>query len=617
MKLRAVSPLGVQTLPPAPHVESAPGVAGAANAASVPPSQALIGAAAARPNASPAELLLDVVERLDGSAIHRLVAKADKARPKKAPWAKSLAKMEIGEVRPVSVMALRPGQTQLSFDHAAYKMVGFVEDLLKKAPDDVGALFDPDDFPVVVGPDGRFALLRDGHHKLSGLMALSALVHDLAGTTKASSRTALHVGKEWKKLAELIPPPDELKVAVFIEGQEAKLEPEAELTDREATFYALFDDPHLYATPLYLDTRDGAAATQPPDRMSALADNPFRRLAAELVAKFKWKDDGSIKLKAAEAPLWLKGPDAPDYVEFHVADVLEAACQDLGLEYRVGMPLDSQTEAAFRSALREAQRTDHPVLQKIIAFEREVSWDDLRTSMKLVPHAVMDFGAKRPPELTDDEVPVVLLPSEAPDVHRLHAAVRLHEALVAAGADLEAEAITPAIARDAIARLSDLHDEVGLWLNVDGATAGELRRDAELAAIPGLALEQKKAKLQAPDDAPLKPIWLDLARRPESTPFMLGALWSDLLARIDHDPERFEEIADEARARLVSAKTTPEHPFYELVAQLPVVVSGRPDAIAASLRVGRKKGRLKFGQPVNEGLRQPDLLGPRSHLLIG
>ncbi|MEL6187951.1 MAG: hypothetical protein AAFU79_25290, partial [Myxococcota bacterium] len=202
--------------------------------------------------------------------------------------------------------------------------------------------------------------------------------------------------------------------------------------------------------------------------------------------------------------------------------------------------------------------------------------------------------------MDDDEVPVILVPAEAPEVHHLHAAARLHGALVAAGADLSAEALSPEIAREAIRRLETVHDDVGLWLNLRGVTAGELRRDAAVAAAAA-ALKVKRAKKSqvAPKgEPPEHPLYVALPGHPSFTEYAVGELWADLLARIDHDPARFGEVASEARSRLVAARTDPEHPYYERLEHLPVIVSGDAESVAASLRIGRKKGHLETGRPV-------------------
>lgn len=473
-------------------------------------------------DARPPELLRDTVAQLDAGMVKELIGRAEAERPatdgERLPaWAKNLRSLDTEGPFEMPVLALRPGQTQLSFDHAAKKMLSLLKDIEDEAPKALSQLYDPRDFSAVVGPDGRFAVLRDGHHKMNGLLALSALLHGILG--EAPKRVA----KGLQPLAKLIPPPGELQVPVWIEGQEAKISAGQSMKTRLEDFFSRFDNPYYYEPPLYLNTRAGLKANLPPERMSDLEDNPFRCLAAELVSKFEWNDSGIPVFKKSETPLWLKGPDAPDYVDFHMAEVLEAASRAARFEFQVGQPIPEEVQEAFRTAVVGAQRADHPVLQRVISFEHETDWDKLHASLELLPHAVMDFGYSEF-DLEGHEVPIVLLPSNSPDSHRLHAAARLHDALVAAGADLHAHAITPEIARNAIARLDTVHDDVGLWINTSGVTAAELRREAELAEAMGLALRRTKRSAIEVGEAnpPSAPLWLNLPGLPASTPFVLG-----------------------------------------------------------------------------------------------
>lgn len=583
--------------------------------------RSLVGAALAQTvGAEPEAVVKSVVAAMDGRAVEGLLARADKDRPTyarlgAAPWSKALSKLDLEATAKIPVAAVRPGQTQLSHDHVAAKMLGLVEDILDGKAEKLTDLFDLDDFPVVVAPGGSFAVLRDGHHKLGSLLALSALVHETLGTKSgASSRTALNVGGAFETLAKVIPPPDEIQLPIYVEGQEAKLSNGEKDGRRLDDFFAKFDDALSYDPPLYLARRDGTTAAEPPRKMSALVDNPYRRLAAELVAKLKWDDDGMPVLKKVPNPLWLKGPDAPPYVEFHVADVIENAAKAIGFEYRPGAPIPEPVRDAFRKALLDAQDDAHPVLQQVISFEHDIDVAALRTSMQLIRHAVLDFG-KGAKKLDDDEIPVVLLASDAPDVHRLHAAARLHGALTEAGADFHAESIDGDIARATIARLDRVHDEVGLWINHDGLTVGALKRDAKLARGLAMTVERKgKSKLKA-DGGAERPLWVDVPGLPKDAGIAVGAALSDLLEKVEHDPQRLGEIRKEARGRLIDAKTHPAHPLYEQLASVPVVVSGSADAVAASLRVGRKKHELEVGHQI-EGFPVPHVLPPRTRVVV-
>lgn len=559
-----------------------------------------------------------VAEAVQGAQLKQLVAGADGTREARrlmaeAPWAARMAKLEAGDHASVPALALRPGQTQLSFDHAVPKMAKLARKILERKPSDVSELFGKEDFPVVVGPDGQQAILRDGHHKLTAILGLSALVHGMLGTgTAASSHTALGVGKEWRKLAEVIPPPTELEVPVYVAGQEAGIAAGDPPARREADFLSVFDDPNRYS-PLYLTRRDGSVASVPPRRISELEDNPFRKLAAELVGKFSWGKDGAPKLDSKNpSPLWLKGPDAPEFVEFYLAEVLEAACRDKGFAYEPGQALSPGMLGSFREALAAAQDAEHPILQKVIAFEGEVAIDDLGGALKLLRDVALDFDAAQRP--ADGAIPIAILPSGAPDVHRIHAAARLLDALHEEGLEPESAVVTPELLKDVIRRLDRVHDDVGLWVNTAARTTAELARDARLAQGLGLKLEpHKKSKLR-PDGALLpRPLWVEAPGVPNSASMVVGALLSDLFEKIGHDPSRLPEITAEARSRLIDAKVSPEHPFYDRAALVPVVVEGGVESIAASVRLGRKKRTLEFGHPVEQGS-QPHVLAPRRHL---
>lgn len=576
-------------------------------------------------------MLRAVVEALDGEAVRGLIIKAERAQsrlrlPSEAAWAEPasragpsgrLAALPVGGPHDIPILAIRPGQTQLSFEHARERMVKLVKAIETERPDELRSLFRPRDFPVVIGPDGGFALLRDGHHKLTAVLALSALVHDVLGTrTRASSRTALGVAKGLKRFAELIPPPDALEIPAWVEGQEASISPGRKASVRIDDFFSLFDDPDRYHPPLYLHLRGGGTATLPPERLSDLEDNPFRQLAADLVAKFEWSGDGTPKFKSAASPLWLKGPDAPPYIEFYVAEVLEAASRDAGFSPEPGLAIPPNVRAAFSRALLEAQHEGHPVLRKIIGFEHETDGQKLRASLELLPHAVLDFGRRG--QLAADAIPIALLPSDAPDTHRLHAAARLHDALVHAGAEIGPGALEPEVARAAIERLATVHDDVGLWVNTRALSRREWDRDAALARALGVEVTQhKKTRLEVADPAgPKHPLWVDVAGLPESAPYVIADLLGDLLESVGHDPDRLKEISEEARRRLIDAKTRPDHPAYERFAQIPVVVMGDRESVAASLRVGRKKRILKLGRPVEGDKPQPHVLAPKAHLVV-
>ncbi len=559
----------------------------------------------------PAKTLLGAIERLDGAQVQALVASAESMgkAPKRwasAPWSEALRALEPGSAE-VPALAIRPGQTQLGFDHAASRMAKIAKRLLEDPPKRLADLFDEKDFRGVVGPDGGFFTLTDGHHKMAALLALSALVHGVLGTgTAASSRTAPQVGGAFRKLAALVPPPAELRVPVFVERQLSAIGAGEPSADRLRGYLEQFGPPGGLPS-LYLGLRGGGEAAGPPERFSDLQDNPYRRLAAELVSTFSWDDHGAPVFKRSDRPLWLKGPDAPEYVEFHLAEVLERVSLAEGHPYVPGKPIPDPLLHEFRVALAAARADGHPALGRVITFEHATDWGGLRRALDLVDRTAFVPGES---ELDPEAVPVLVLPDGTPDVHRLHAAAHLLGALAG---EAKPEALGPDLAKEVISRLVSVPDELGLWVNRAGLTRAELERDAKLARRLAVSVSPKKSKLRIEGEPAERPLWIELPGAPAAA-FALADLWGDLFSSVDHQPGRLGEIEALARQRLIEAKTQPGHRAYSRLSNVPAVVEGDASAVVASLRVRKKDGALEVGHPV-EGS-PPHVLPPRQRAVV-
>lgn len=266
---------------------------------------------------------------------------------------------------------ISPGQVELAWDHVRDKVI----DLAVRTEAGIGAVFSPDDFPVVVGPAGRYVTLMDGHHKLAGLMVLAAMLHRLCHEARLRNPLGVPCGA----LLERVPPLRQLRVPVRIVGQEK---------DADARSYVeRLSDPTRYSPPIYLTGRNGLRADVPPSRFSDLLDNPFRKLATDLALKAKVKESG-IQWKGAKEPLWIKLPTAPDFVEFSVARVLEAVFHAQDRVYDPRRPIDPELRETLRAGLVAARRNpahpQHGVLRQIPLVESPSPADSIQAAVRSV-----------------------------------------------------------------------------------------------------------------------------------------------------------------------------------------------------------------------------------------
>lgn len=251
-----------------------------------------------------AELFLDRLRErvapLDAKAIQDLVKRGEKVTRE---GAHDLRKKKLnatpGQEIPLSMSRVRPGQTQISYDHVRTKLLELL-DALKASPKDVISRFLAGDrLTGFVSASGHEVILTDGHHKFTALLALRGLVGmSMFGGT--------HIPM------------------LFTEER-----------------------------PLYLEHRGAKKASKaPPSGFAALEDNPYRKLAAELAVKLRG-GPGEYRLEGFEHPLWIKGPGASDFIEFYLAARIEAALKKAHLSWEPGTKLSGEGRAVVRATLKE------------------------------------------------------------------------------------------------------------------------------------------------------------------------------------------------------------------------------------------------------------------------
>lgn len=276
-----------------------------------------------------------------------------------------------GDVLRVPATVLRPGQSQLSFDRVRDVLASFFSRLEGRSPAEVRALAEQLgqlEVPGVITADAASVVLPDRNHHTAALFALKGWLMEVNKGVrwhKAPGLAALHevfLGED-----------AHVKVTVrqtFVGRGEA----DAEAALRDA---------------LYFVGRDGEASAARPVRFGDLEDNPYRALAT--LARIKVSEDDSKKgfeLKTKEIPVWIKGPNAPDFVEFYLADVFAKALCAAGRPYDGRRALTEDDAALLRDALRRAQDDeDHPghavLSQVLVVPEEHTDPDDLEDALKL------------------------------------------------------------------------------------------------------------------------------------------------------------------------------------------------------------------------------------------
>lgn len=323
--------------------------------------------------------LLRQVEQYDASRIHRLVKAAEKrfaAQPDPA-LAAELKQLEPGETAMVPFTALRPGQAQLSFAHAGTKVAKFLGKLDGHSPDELSSLVGALgllEVPCVIGPGGRFAVIHDRHHHMSGLMALIGWTDELINRGQA-----LHMGK----------PGPELSTMQALFGRDV---PQVQIVVTENLSH-LSESEFLEAAAPYLhrETAAGAVAPALPTEFSQLDDNPFRFLASATKIKVERTGDGrrdfELETKSEADALWIKPPSAPDFIEFHIGKIFRAAFAEAGQTYDPKRGLSADDRQMLRAALIAArddmEHPSHDVLQSIVIKPDDISVEDFKDHIKV------------------------------------------------------------------------------------------------------------------------------------------------------------------------------------------------------------------------------------------
>ncbi|MEM7675948.1 MAG: ParB-like protein, partial [Myxococcota bacterium] len=110
--------------------------------------------------------------------------------------------------------------------------------------------------PALIGPEGRFAVIHDRHHPMSGLLALMGWTDNLT-----DQGHALHMGKPGPELSTL--------QALFSGTPQVQIRVTENLSHLGESAFWEVAAPHLHRK-----TRSGGSAVRLPERFSALEDNP-------------------------------------------------------------------------------------------------------------------------------------------------------------------------------------------------------------------------------------------------------------------------------------------------------------------------------------------------------
>lgn len=369
----------------------------ASSAATAPASARAIGAAAAvsvptadRLDASPRaarkhealalhdlglEPLLGRVAALSDAAVLAAIAATEDAHPLPSgkEMAALLADLHVGDLAQLPLHAIHPGQVQLSLTNVREKMGDFVERVderrteladakPKKKSKAAATLLDASEaLTAIIGPGGRSLILTDGHHHIAGLKALQQVVGKIVGPGLSHggrpSRTA--PGQELAFVHGLFGGPQGTpNVPIRIVG-DLRAVPAAD-------FWALLASGVDGKKLAYLTTREGEVRSAAPARFSSLQDNPYRFFASLITGKIEIDEKSGGKndlvLRGGDPPVWLKVLGAaPDFIEFHLARIVEDAFTELGRTFDPAAPLTADDRAIARYALFRAQRdVTHP-----------------------------------------------------------------------------------------------------------------------------------------------------------------------------------------------------------------------------------------------------------------
>ncbi len=359
------------------------------------------------------EPLLDRVSNLSEAAVRAAISATEDAHPLPSPKAMSalLAELQVGDVVQLPLHAIHPGQVQLSLTNVREKMGDFVERIdelradhepgkskKKSAKAEVAAILEPSEaLTAVIGPGGRSLILTDGHHHVAGLKAMQQVVGKIVGDGIA------HGGRPSKTA-----PGQEL---AFVHGLFGGAQGTPDVPIRivgdfrdvpAAKFWSMLASGVDGKKLAYLSTREGQLRSEAPARFADLQDNPYRFMASLLTGKIEIAEKGGGKndlvLRGGDPPVWLKVlGQAPDFIEFHLARIVESAFTELGRAYVPGQPLTDDDRAIARYALFRAQRDplhpQHDAVRDLTITTRDHSLAQLDKKLEL-DHGEVDVPKK-------------------------------------------------------------------------------------------------------------------------------------------------------------------------------------------------------------------------------
>lgn len=252
------------------------------------------------------------VAPLSAEQMKDLVVKGEKITEQGSVELKRKIRAKPDEEVPISMSRVRPGQSQISYDHVRVKLLELLDAIATSPKDVVSRFLAGDRLKGFLSKSGDVTLV-DGHHKFAAVLALRGLVG-----------MSMFGGTHMPML--------------FCEPRES--------------------------SELFLDLRNGKHLKNPPLRFGKLENNPFRKLAADLAVKVRG-EPGNYRLEGLERPLWIKGTRSQDFVEFYLARCIENALADHGFSWKPGEALGPEERAVVRQALIGLADKDSFALDKV------------------------------------------------------------------------------------------------------------------------------------------------------------------------------------------------------------------------------------------------------------
>jgi hypothetical protein len=292
-----------------------------------------------------------VIGRLSNAEIKAAVESFEKLHPPTKPI--DLSGLEPGHTEFIPLNQLVPGQTQISWDNVRQKMLALVEQFSRRRAELAHEKAQPagtrhllsaeEPMEGAITEDGTLAELTDNNHHAAALRALETIVEGMLAKVPPGQRPPCATRYKLELVRDLFGGDGVPLVPVTITAHDKR----------------------------YLRMRNGTKVDAPPRLFSKLEDNPFRYLASQLCGKVTVEGKQGkewIRVHGAEHPAWLKvTDDAPDFIEFLIAEVLEAAFKRFGLTYDPRQKLTNQQRLVARYALLEVKKdTTHP-LHEIIS----------------------------------------------------------------------------------------------------------------------------------------------------------------------------------------------------------------------------------------------------------